>query len=533
MRYRSTCVCYLFYYDNKYFIFIYLGENQEQTHMHDLSQIKKRKAQNTITDFVIKTTSSQQAQIDQSIAEFFYAANLPFNAAQLKSFDKMIQSLRPGYKPPSSKMIGGQLLDITYEKNEIDLKEKLQSKSLILTIDGWSNVRNDPILAISLHTGIESFLFNAYDSGSEKKTAKKCSEIVEAAIKQCEEKYDAKIFAVVTDNENKMCKMWQILKEKQPKLIAYGCSAHLLNLVEKDVTPQTILHKIIKIQRYFRNVHQAHGWLKEKDGLMPQIPNETRWNSYPECVRTFVANYHKYREIALEQDNEFNDSISNILNDMAIYSESVYLEKQLSIVASALNILQRESTSISEAVDVWSKLLKEEVLKSYKNFFQKRFNQAITPVHLLAHMMDPKYNREHLSSEQEDIAEEWISNNYPEYLPGIMAFKIKDDEFFPKTMLQENVINGFSSSKWWKIMEKKTEKSTKLPRGFCDFFSNLLSCPASSASIERFFSTFGLVWSKLRNRLGIEKAMKLVKVYRFLRSNEDENVDIDCDLIRM
>lgn len=135
-----------------------------------------------------------------------------------------------------------------------------------------------------------------------------------------------------------------------------------------------------------------------------------------------------------------------------------------------------------------------------------------SPVHLLAHMMDPKYNTEHLSTEHEDIAEEWISNNYPEYLPGIMAFKIKDDEFFSKTMLQENVINGFSSSKWWKIMEKRTEKSTKLPRGFCDFFSNLLSCPASSASaMERFFSTFGLVWSKLRNRLGIEKAMKLVK----------------------
>jgi len=206
---------------------------------------------------------------------------------------------------------------------------------------------------------------------------------------------------------------------------------------------------------------------------------------------------------------------------MGIYSESVYLEKQLSTIVSALNILQRESTFISEAVEIWSKLLNEEVLESYKSFFQRRFNQAITSVHLLAHMMDPKFNGQHLSPEQEDIAEEWISNNYPEYLPGVLAFKIKDNDFFPKTMLQENVINEFSSSKWWKIMEKKTEKSVKLPRGFCDFFSNLLSCPASSASIERFFSAFGLVWSKLRNRLGIEKATKLVKVYRFLRSNED------------
>jgi len=433
----------------------------------------------------------------------------------------MIQNLRPGYKSPLSNMIGGQLLDITYEKFEIDLKEKLKSKSLTLTIDGWSNVRNDSIQAISLHTSTKSFLFDAYDSGSEKKTAKRCVEVVEAVVKKCEEKYDAKIFAVVTDNENKMSKMWKILRERQPKLIAYGCSAHLLNLVEKDVTPQTILKQIIKVQKYFRNVHQAHGWLKEKDGLMPQIPNETRWNSHPECVRTFVVNYHKYREIALEQDKEFDESIANILNNMGIYSESVYLEKQLSTIVSALNILQRESTFISEAVEIWSKLLNEEVLESYKSFFQRRFNQAITSVHLLAHMMDPKFNGQHLSPEQEDIAEEWISNNYPEYLPGVLAFKIKDNDFFPKTMLQENVINEFSSSKWWKIMEKKTEKSVKLPRGFCDFFLNLLSCPAFSASIERFFSAFGLVWSKLRNRLGIEKATKLVKVYRFLRSNED------------
>jgi len=31
---------------------------------------------------------------------------------------------------------------------------------------------------------------------------------------------------------------------------------------------------------------------------------------------------------------------------------------------------------------------------------------------------------------------------------------------------------------------EKIEKSIKLPSGFCDFFSNLLTCPASAASIE-------------------------------------------------
>jgi hypothetical protein len=42
----------------------------------------------------------------------------------------------------------------------------------------------------------------------------------------------------------------------------------------------------------------------------------------------------------------------------------------------------------------------------------------------------------------------------------------------------------------------------------------LLTAIASSASIERIFSTFGLVHSKLRNRLGTEKAAKLVFLFK-------------------
>ena len=49
------------------------------------------------------------------------------------------------------------------------------------------------------------------------------------------------------------------------------------------------------------------------------------------------------------------------------------------------------------------------------------------------------------------------------------------------------------------------------------FALQLMGAPASSASIERVFSTFGLVHSKLRNRLGVERASKLVFCYRMLR----------------
>ena len=49
-------------------------------------------------------------------------------------------------------------------------------------------------------------------------------------------------------------------------------------------------------------------------------------------------------------------------------------------------------------------------------------------------------------------------------------------------------------------------------------YRQLLCAAASTANIERIFSTFGLVHSKLRNRLGIEKAGKLVFMYKILNS---------------
>ena len=56
----------------------------------------------------------------------------------------------------------------------------------------------------------------------------------------------------------------------------------------------------------------------------------------------------------------------------------------------------------------------------------------------------------------------------------------------------------------------------------CTLALKLLSMPASSAAIERFFfSNFGMIQSKLRNRLGISKAAKLVYCYRMLQGSEE------------
>ena len=82
---------------------------------------------------------------------------------------------------------------------------------------------------------------------------------------------------------------------------------------------------------------------------------------------------------------------------------------------------------------------------------------------------------------------------------------------FP-TAYFSGVATAMSPTQWWRAV-----KGCGVDEKFSDFANNLLSCPASSASIERIFSNFAFVHTKVRNRLGVEKASNLVFCYRMLR----------------
>ena len=116
--------------------------------------------------------------------------------------------------------------------------------------------------------------------------------------------------------------------------------------------------------------------------------------------------------------------------------------------------------------------------------------------------------------------EAWLTQYDPSLMDSLMRFQIKDEESFPPHLFQEPT-RSMSPKKWWAYVKIKSAKreDPSLER-FCILMIKLHSCPASSASIERWFSSFGFIWSKTRNRLGAEKAMKLVKIYRTLRKND-------------
>jgi len=146
-----------------------------------------------MTSFSVKTTADEQRTLDIKIARFFYANNIAFNAANSKDYQEMISALRPGYTGPSMDMISGELLDSVSKQVDDELAAGIGNCSLTLMSDGWSGVRNDPIIATSIHTGSKAYLLQATDCGAEKKTAEYCAEKVEASLAVCKEKFGQEV----------------------------------------------------------------------------------------------------------------------------------------------------------------------------------------------------------------------------------------------------------------------------------------------------------------------------------------------------
>ena len=108
---------------------------------------------------VSKTTPKEKSKFDMKVAKFFYACNIPFNAADSPAFKEMIEMLHVGDRPPTRKEMAGQLLDKVHSELIVDAKDDLADKDVTLGVDGWSNVNNDAIIAFTVQRDPKSTLY--------------------------------------------------------------------------------------------------------------------------------------------------------------------------------------------------------------------------------------------------------------------------------------------------------------------------------------------------------------------------------------
>jgi hypothetical protein len=155
-------------------------------------------------------------------------------------------------------------------------------------------------------------------------------------------------------------------------------------------------------------------------------------------------------------------------------------------------------------------------LSPYSQQVLIRFNQAMTPYHFVAHILHPKYRGKKLTASQCDAAQEAVLNKCPDAVPDFLNF-MSESVVIPSALSSQSVISKVNAKVWWSCLDR----SNVVGNSLCEFARKVLPMPCSSASLERIFSNFGTVQTKLRNRLGIQRAAKLVVCYRFLRGSDE------------
>ena len=108
----------------------------------------------------------------------------------------------------------------------------MKDSTCCLTTDGWSNVKNDPVVNFMVVSPECSFFLESVMTGQQQHSHKYIAEDIANAI----QKYESTEFAgVVTDNTSTNKKAWILLHDMFPSCYFQGCCSHGIHLFVKDI----------------------------------------------------------------------------------------------------------------------------------------------------------------------------------------------------------------------------------------------------------------------------------------------------------
>ena len=92
-----------------------------------------------------------------------YATNSAFSMVENPQFRAMMDLVRPGIQLPGRRAISGRILEDVYAEEWEKFAKEKKGMHCTMSIDGWSNIKNDPILGIM----VDAHLVETIDTGGD------------------------------------------------------------------------------------------------------------------------------------------------------------------------------------------------------------------------------------------------------------------------------------------------------------------------------------------------------------------------------
>ncbi|XP_025419309.1 uncharacterized protein LOC112689689 [Sipha flava] len=97
--------------------------------------------------------SNEQENLWKLLATAIYSTATPFSIVENDYWIQNFKGLRPSFIPPSRHLISNKLLDDEYIQMSTNVNKKVHEAFVFrIQIDGWSNIRNEPIMNIIITT---------------------------------------------------------------------------------------------------------------------------------------------------------------------------------------------------------------------------------------------------------------------------------------------------------------------------------------------------------------------------------------------
>ena len=140
------------------------------------------------------------------------------------------------------------------------------------------------------------------------------------------------------------------------------------------------------------------------------------------------------------------------------------------------------------------------------------------PIFPVAHILDPRFCGAKLNPSQIDVARQFAEEEGNEMALALNLYLSRSPPF-RSTLFVE----GVEPIAWW-----KAGQVSGFPECLCRLALRFSASLASTASLERIFSTMGHVYGRRCTHLRVEKAGKLSFLFRCLNSSVvDPDVDSD------
>lgn len=359
--------------------------------------------------------------VDSKVVRCLCANGIPFSVLRSPYWEEMVLAISKelGYKSPSYERVTTILLE--HEKNKVDremddFKQKWPQYGISIISNGWTDVKNQPLINILASNQFGSMFLHALDFVMVERSQKSISSFMLEAIEKVE---PYNVVQLITDNSIDCRAASDELAKVYPHIFWNPCMVHSLYQILKD-----IMNALLWLQRTYKTAkdivryilyHPKSGDIFQNFSKLELLKVAANGNASHYIILYLVLDIRETLTAAVISDRwamwasfpHTHQKMKLHVEDLkeAIMSENFWVTVKLALsiikpIYKMIKFTDQDGPIIGEVCDRMDNMLgeikenltgREDMYVVLEDKVLSRWNKRNVPLHCLAYALTPKY----------------------------------------------------------------------------------------------------------------------------------------------